>query len=102
MVLKRLYENGAEKKKRLKQEFINDKGNCCNYCQTTEGPFHIDHCIPTWYTGAKTTTIIFGSLGKEARERELLMCQVLCESCHLTKSRNEHMAWNAQKRLGKL
>ena len=102
MVQLRRYENGAEKKKRLKGEFIESKGNRCNYCLTDIGPFFIDHCIPRWFTGAQTTTIIFGSLSKAKRIEELKQCQVLCEVCHLMKTKIEHIAWNSWKRQGKL
>ena len=102
MVQLRRYENGAEKKKRLKGEFIESKGSRCNYCLTDIGPFFIDHCIPRWFTGAKTTTIIFGSLSKAKRVEELKQCQVLCEVCHLMKTKIEHIAWNSWKRQGKL
>jgi 5-methylcytosine-specific restriction endonuclease McrA len=80
---KRDYDVAYRAKRR--QDWI-DSQNGCAWCGDKDGPFDIDHIDPS----TKTIAIaIIWTRKKETRDLELTKCQLLCEDCHIIKSRKE-------------
>jgi hypothetical protein len=65
---------------------------CCVRCGSTED-LELDHIDPsTKHSESKNTSGLIWSWCTERREAELAKCQILCKSCHLTKTR-ENEEW---------
>jgi len=62
----------------LRKRIFARDGAVCRYCQTTDGPFHIDHILP---------------VARGGTDREENLC-VACAPCNFAKSAKVGAEWN--------
>lgn len=69
----------GERRRERRAAYLADK--CCNYCLSTEN-LEIDHIDPSTKVASEVWT-----WSEERRNAELAKCQVLCERCHMVKTK---------------
>ena len=70
-------------------------GNICARCGDETGPFDVDHIDPTEKTFQVSTG--YSKFSKKRLAEELEKCQLLCQPCHITKSRKDLAAIKGQR-----
>jgi hypothetical protein len=71
-----------------RKEWVEQRGGRCVNCgETTYELLEVDHIHPN--TKLYRVCTLWNSLGQPYAQAELAKCQVLCRSCHLTKSIRE-------------
>ncbi len=89
MVKRRAYKSRYHIYHARRDEWLAKHGPCAK-CNTWED-LQVDHIVPRKFQPATKSATIW-RLGAERRARELRLCQVLCNSCHKAKTRND-MKW---------
>lgn len=74
--------------------FVKQLGSKCVKCGSTND-LHFDHIEPKT---KKFSIACFNSYSKEATQKELKKCQLLCEPCHVKKSKKDGSTLQGSKR----